>query len=83
MEDIDFYGSVTVGERGQIVLPSKLRKKFGINAGDKILVLGRERYGKWGIFLVKAEILAKLIGEWEEKKEKIKNILHGKERKRD
>lgn len=83
MDDIDFYGSVTVGERGQIVLPSKLRKKFGINAGDKILVLGRERYGKWGIFLVKAEILAKLIGEWEEKKEKIKNILHGKERKRD
>jgi len=83
MEDIDFYGSVTVGERGQIVLPSKLRKKLGIKAGDKILVLGRERYGKWGIFLVKAEILAKLIGEWEEKKEKIKNILHGKERKRD
>ncbi|MCD6448661.1 MAG: AbrB/MazE/SpoVT family DNA-binding domain-containing protein [Thermoplasmata archaeon] len=82
MDDIDFYGSVTVGERGQIVLPSKLRKKLGIKAGDKILVLGRERYGKWGIFLVKAEILAKLIGEWEEKKEKIKNILHGKERKR-
>ncbi|HHF55839.1 MAG TPA: AbrB/MazE/SpoVT family DNA-binding domain-containing protein [Thermoplasmatales archaeon] len=83
MEDMDFYGSVTVGERGQIVLPSKLRKKFGIKAGDKILVLGREKYGKWGVFLVKAEILAKIIGEWEDKKEKIKNILQGKERKKD
>jgi|Deesub1362A_J573_1020465.scaffolds.fasta_scaffold00977_8 AbrB family looped-hinge helix DNA binding protein len=65
--ELDFYGSVTVGERGQIVLPSKLRKKFGIKAGDKILVLGRKAYGKWGIFLVKAEILAKIIEEWEEK----------------
>ena len=72
MDDIDFYGSVTVGERGQIVLPSKLRKKFGINAGDKILVLGREKYGKWGIILVKAEVLVKMLEEWEEK---LKNIF--------
>lgn len=48
--DMEFYGSVTVGERGQIVLPSKLRKEFEIKAGDKILVLGRKLYGKWGIF---------------------------------
>lgn len=67
MEDMDFYGSVTVGERGQIVLPSKLRKKFGIKAGDKILVLGRKAYEKWGIFLVKAEILAQIMEEWEKK----------------
>ncbi len=72
MDDIDFYGSVTVGERGQIVLPSKLRKKFGINAGDKILVLGREKYGKWGIILVKAEVLVKMLEEWEGK---LKNIF--------
>jgi len=39
---MEFYGSVTVGERGQIVLPSKLRKEFEIKAGDKILVLGRK-----------------------------------------
>ena len=80
MEDVDFYGSVTVGERGQIVLPSKLRKKFGIKAGDKILVLGREKYGKWGIFLVKAEILAKLLGEWEEK---VRNLLQGERSRQD
>ncbi|MCD6330655.1 MAG: AbrB/MazE/SpoVT family DNA-binding domain-containing protein [Thermoplasmata archaeon] len=48
--DMEFYGSVTVGERGQIVLPSKLRKEFEIKAGDKILVLGRKLYEKWGIF---------------------------------
>ncbi|RLF51223.1 MAG: AbrB family transcriptional regulator [Thermoplasmata archaeon] len=72
MDDIDFYGSVTVGERGQIVLPSKLRKKIGINAGDKILVLGREKYGKWGIILVKAEVLVKILEELEGR---LKNIF--------
>ena len=35
-----FYGSTTVGERGQIVLPVKLRKDFNINKGDKLLVVG-------------------------------------------
>ena len=65
--DMEFYGSVTVGERGQIVLPSKLRKEFEIKAGDKIFVLGRKLYGKWGIFLVKAEILAEIINEFEKK----------------
>ena len=34
-----FYGSTTVGERGQIVLPVKLRKDFKINKGDKLLVI--------------------------------------------
>ncbi len=34
-----FYGSTTVGERGQIVLPVKLRKDFKINKGDKLLVM--------------------------------------------
>jgi len=32
------YGAVTVGERGQVVIPAKLRKVFGIRAGDKLFV---------------------------------------------
>ncbi len=35
-----FYGSVTVSERGQIVVPSDARKDFGIKPGDKLLVFG-------------------------------------------
>ena len=35
-----FYGSSTVGERGQIVLPAKMRKEFNIKKGDKLLVIG-------------------------------------------
>ncbi|MCE5199942.1 MAG: AbrB/MazE/SpoVT family DNA-binding domain-containing protein [Armatimonadota bacterium] len=38
MED-SFYGTVTVGERGQIVIPSEARKDLSINPGDKMLVV--------------------------------------------
>ena len=33
-----FHGSVTVGERGQVVIPVNMREKLGINPGDKLLV---------------------------------------------
>lgn len=35
------YGTVTVGERGQIVIPAGLRKSFKIAAGDKLFVLSK------------------------------------------
>lgn len=33
-----FFGSVTVGERGQVVIPAEARKDLGIGAGDHLLV---------------------------------------------
>ena len=35
-----FYGSVTMSERGQIVIPVDARKDFNIRTGDKLLVFG-------------------------------------------
>ena len=35
------YGAVTVGERGQLVIPSDLRKELKIKAGDKLMVFAR------------------------------------------
>lgn len=32
------YGMVTVGERGQVVIPAEARKRHGIQAGDKLIV---------------------------------------------
>ncbi|MDD1728134.1 MAG: AbrB/MazE/SpoVT family DNA-binding domain-containing protein [Methanospirillum sp.] len=46
------FGTVKVGERGQIVIPKEARDIFGINPGDTLMVLGDE---KRGIALVKAE----------------------------
>jgi len=48
------FGSVKVGERGQVVIPKEAREIFDIKPGDLLLVLGdTER----GIALVKADAL--------------------------
>jgi AbrB family looped-hinge helix DNA binding protein len=33
-----FYGAVTVGERGQVVIPAEARKLLHLEPGDKLLV---------------------------------------------
>ena len=35
-----FYGTVTVGERCQIVVPARARDDYGISPGNKLLVFG-------------------------------------------
>ena len=35
------YGSATVGERGQIVIPADVRKFFSIKPGDKLIVFAK------------------------------------------
>jgi len=53
-----FYGSVTVSERGQIVIPADFRRDFGIKAGDKLLVLGNPARGMRVIpFTIMREIM--------------------------
>lgn len=39
------FGVVTVGERGQIVIPARARKIFDIKPGDRLLLLGDEQQG--------------------------------------
>ena len=39
------FGLVTVGDKGQIVIPAKARKLFGISVGDQLVVLGDEGQG--------------------------------------
>lgn len=40
-----FFGSVTVGDRGQIVIPKKAREVFEIKPGDQLLLFGDEDRG--------------------------------------
>lgn len=39
------FGMVKVGDKGQIVIPAKARKIFGIAPGDNLIVLGDENQG--------------------------------------
>lgn len=35
-----FFGTTTVGEKGQVVIPAEARESMGIKKGDKLLVFG-------------------------------------------
>ena len=39
------FGTVKVGEKGQIVIPKDARELFGIQPGDSLVVLGDETSG--------------------------------------
>jgi AbrB family looped-hinge helix DNA binding protein len=53
--DVSIYGTVKVGDRGQVVIPAKARKDFNIRPGDLLLVVaGRNRRG---IAMVKADAM--------------------------
>lgn len=47
------FGTVKVGEKGQIVIPKEARDIFNIKPGDTLLLLGDE---KQGIAIVKNDI---------------------------
>ncbi len=39
------FGTVRVGEKGQIVIPKEARELFGIRPGDTLLILGDDKSG--------------------------------------
>ncbi len=58
------FGMVTVGDKGQIVIPAKARKLFDINPGDQLVVLGDDTQGmallKSGDFLAMADVVRRM-----------------------
>ena len=45
MKGKHMFGMVTVGDKGQIVIPVRARRVFHINPGDQLVVLGDENSG--------------------------------------
>ena len=55
------FGTVRVGERGQIVLPKQARDVFDIKAGDILVALGDESPEHPGIALMKEEFFLGMV----------------------
>lgn len=56
-----FYGSVTVSERGQIVIPAQVRRDLDIQIGEKLLVVS----GPGGqITLLRASTVGRILNQW-------------------
>lgn len=68
-----FYGSVTVGERGQVVIPSKARKDLGIKHKDTLIAL--RAMGKMGIVLIHTKHMSHLFNNITKHMGKIKRLL--------
>ncbi len=51
------FGMVTVGERGQIVIPKKARDIFSIKSGDSLIVLGDTNQGGIALAKINSEAL--------------------------
>ena len=63
------FGTTKINDRGQVVIPEKARKLFGINSGDSLVVLGDEAEG---IALIKADIFEKRLNDtWNSMKQEI------------
>lgn len=59
-----FLGSVTVGERGQVVIPAEARKANAIQAGDKLLVFQHPHAR--GLMLAKLDDVRALFHEMQQ-----------------
>lgn len=61
------WGTVTIGSKGQIVIPKNARDTFDMKEGDRLVVLGDELQG---IALIKAEIFEKQMQEMLERSQR-------------
>ena len=59
------FGTVTVGEKGQIVIPVKARRIFHIKPGDSLMVLGDINQG---LALVSADFFLEIAQQMQEGK---------------
>jgi len=53
----DFFGTTSIGERGQIVMPKKLRDKLKLKKGDSFLVMQKGP----GIIFVPTEVMEDFV----------------------
>jgi len=57
-----FYGAVTLGERGQIVIPQEARDEIGLEPGEKLLVF-RQGPGGFGLSIIRAQDVSAFVSE--------------------
>jgi AbrB family looped-hinge helix DNA binding protein len=63
------YGTVTIGERGQVVIPAEARKQFRLKGGDKLIVFAN---GEGPIALFPSEHFTQFLEHTAEMLSKIK-----------
>jgi AbrB family looped-hinge helix DNA binding protein len=70
-----FYGAVTVGERGQVVIPAEARKQTGLEAGEKLLVFRHPHLR--GVMMARVDDVQALLGELQQWAEIMTEVADG------
>ena len=72
------YGTVTMGTRGQVVIPIRARKTLKIQPGDRLLVMLGPPGHKEIISFVPVEDISQFLGYFEERFPVIKKEISNK-----
>jgi len=73
MKNLDkFFGSTTVGKKGQVVIPIETRKKMAWEEGDKLLVFGLKN---GMVVLTKLDQVRQVADRLEKKMKKVKQYI--------
>jgi AbrB family looped-hinge helix DNA binding protein len=67
-----FYGTSTVGERGQIVIPAEARAEMGFNPGDKVLIMKHPVHP--GLMLFKIEAVREFVDDFNDNLVKLEKM---------
>lgn len=63
------FGTVTINDRGQVVIPKKAREMFNIQPNDSLVILGDEAEG---IAIIKADVFETHLNQiWENAKRNV------------
>ena len=66
-----WYGTVTIGEKGQIVIPVEARENFNLKKGDKLMFVGKHKM----LALVPVERLEKFAEHLSRKLQSIQDLI--------
>lgn len=71
-ESEEFYGTTTLGEKGQVVIPAEAREALKLKKGEKLLVFG---FGCEMVAFAKVTDLKKFANHLSKKLESIQDII--------
>ena len=67
-----FYGTASIGEKGQLVIPNEARKEMKLKKGDRLLVFGM---GEDMITLTKLSQIEKIVTHLSDKLKMMDDII--------
>lgn len=70
LHDIESFGTATLGKRGQVVIPSEIRDKLDLEAGEQFMVL----LVNDSVVFVLGDEFGKMVSNLDEKVSKLKKL---------